>query len=92
MESASCVTEFIDSAVASKYYNFFRSFVLFSLQVARQELGIFTMGSVGLNRPERTLIGGTLDISRMINGLWQRAGGHDQNTDMEEAVNVMEDT
>lgn len=50
------------------------------------------MGSNITQRPERTLIGGSLEISRMINGLWQRAGGHDQNTGMEEAVNVMEDT
>lgn len=50
------------------------------------------MGSISIDRPERTVIGGSLEISRMINGLWQRAGGHDQNTDMEEAVNVMDDT
>lgn len=50
------------------------------------------MGSLSIDRPERTLIGDSLEISRMINGLWQRAGGHDLNTDMEEAVNVMEDT
>jgi hypothetical protein len=50
------------------------------------------MGSVNIDRPERTVIGGSLEISRMINGLWQRAGGHDQNTEMDEAVNVMEHT
>jgi hypothetical protein len=48
------------------------------------------MGSIGNVRPERTVIGGSLEISRMINGLWQLAGGHDKNTDMAVAVDVMD--
>lgn len=49
------------------------------------------MGSIAVVRPERTVIGESLEISRMISGLWQRAVGHDQNTNMETAVNVMDD-
>lgn len=48
------------------------------------------MGSIAMIRPERTVIGGSLEVSRMINGLWQLAGGHDKDTNMEEAVNVMD--
>lgn len=50
------------------------------------------MGSIATVRPERTVIGDSLEISRIVNGLWQRAGGDDQNTDMETAVNVMDNT
>ncbi|OKL59899.1 hypothetical protein UA08_04537 [Talaromyces atroroseus] len=48
------------------------------------------MGSTAVVRPERAVIGGSLEISRMINGLWQLAGGHDKHTDMAMAVNVMD--
>lgn len=39
------------------------------------------MGDIGAQhvRPERTIIGGSLEIPRMINGLWQLAGGHDKD-------------
>jgi hypothetical protein len=30
-------------------------------------------------RPERIMIGGSLEILRIINGLWQLAGGHDKD-------------
>ncbi|TGO35003.1 hypothetical protein BHYA_0174g00290 [Botrytis hyacinthi] len=42
------------------------------------------------SRPERTLIGGSLDIPRMVSGLWQLAGGHDQNVDVKAAAKAME--
>lgn len=41
-------------------------------------------------KPERTVIGGSLEIPRMISGLWQLAGGHDQNIDVELAAKAME--
>ncbi|KAH8198028.1 hypothetical protein TruAng_007803 [Truncatella angustata] len=41
-------------------------------------------------RPERTTVGGTLEIPRMINGLWQLAGGHDKNIDIAIATSFME--
>lgn len=40
--------------------------------------------------PERTIIGGSLEIPRMINGLWQLAGGHDQDIDISAAAEAME--
>ena len=42
------------------------------------------------SKPERTTIGGSLNIPRMISGLWQLAGGHDQNVDVEAAAKAME--
>lgn len=42
------------------------------------------------SEPERTIIGGSLDIPRMVSGLWQLAGGHDQNVDVEAAAKAME--
>ncbi|KIW17451.1 hypothetical protein PV08_04645 [Exophiala spinifera] len=41
---------------------------------------------------ERTAIRGTLEIARMVNGLWQLAGGHDKTVDIPTAATVMEDT
>lgn len=43
-------------------------------------------------RDERTIIGDSLDISRIIIGLWQRGGGNDRGstTDMTTAVDVMD--
>ncbi|KAI1871503.1 uncharacterized protein JN550_004497 [Neoarthrinium moseri] len=39
--------------------------------------------------PERTTIGGTIEIPRIINGLWQLAGGHDKQVDRDTAVKAM---
>lgn len=39
--------------------------------------------------PERTTIGGSLEIPRMINGLWQLAGGHDKDVDIPTAAGTM---
>lgn len=39
---------------------------------------------------ERTLIGGNLEISRMVNGLWQLAGGHDKDVDIANASKGMD--
>jgi hypothetical protein len=47
------------------------------------------MGSLSQIRPERTVIGGSLEISRMINGLWQLAGGHDKDVDLAAASDIM---
>ena len=39
--------------------------------------------------PERTTIGGSLEIPRMISGLWQLAGGHDEQVDIPSAAEAM---
>lgn len=49
-----------------------------------------TMANNKSSKPERTLIGGSLEIPRMVSGLWQLAGGHDQNVDVEAAAKAME--
>lgn len=41
-------------------------------------------------RPERTTIAGSLEIPRMLNGLWQLAGGHDQHVDIASASDAMD--
>lgn len=41
-------------------------------------------------RPERTVIGGSLQISRMISGLWQLAGGHDINFSLNDCAENMQ--
>ncbi|KAJ8114083.1 hypothetical protein ONZ43_g4993 [Nemania bipapillata] len=41
-------------------------------------------------RPERTVIGGDTSIPRMISGLWQLAGGHDETVNVETAARAME--
>ncbi|KAI0474476.1 NADP-dependent oxidoreductase domain-containing protein [Xylaria cf. heliscus] len=46
-----------------------------------------SMSPVG---PERTTIGGDTSIPRMISGLWQLAGGHDQRVDIDAAARAME--
>jgi hypothetical protein len=40
--------------------------------------------------PDRATIGGSLEISRMINGLWQLAGRHDKNVDITNASAAMD--
>ncbi|TGO67744.1 hypothetical protein BOTNAR_0036g00200 [Botryotinia narcissicola] len=42
------------------------------------------------SKPERTLIGGSIDIPSMVSELWQLAGGHDQNVDVKAAAKAME--
>ncbi|KAH9903931.1 NADP-dependent oxidoreductase domain-containing protein [Xylariomycetidae sp. FL2044] len=44
---------------------------------------------MALPKPERTTIGGTTEIPRIISGLWQLAGGHDQNIDVGSAAEAM---
>ncbi|KAF9763238.1 hypothetical protein IL306_003207 [Fusarium sp. DS 682] len=41
-------------------------------------------------QPERTTIGGSLSVPRMINGLWQLAGGHDKDVDIAVASSGMD--
>lgn len=41
-------------------------------------------------RPERTTIAGTLETPRMLNGLWQLAGGHDKDVDIANASAAMD--
>lgn len=41
-------------------------------------------------QPERTVIAGSLEIPRMISGLWQLAGGHDKNVDIAQASGNMD--
>ena len=49
------------------------------------------MGETGVQQlqPERTTIGGSLEIPRMINGLWQLAGGHDKDVVVHNAATNM---
>lgn len=52
-----------------------------------------TMGDIAdfhTVQPERTTVGGSLVIPRMINGLWQLAGGHDKDIDIATACTGME--
>jgi hypothetical protein len=44
----------------------------------------------GLPRPETAKIGDSLEIPRMISGLWQLAGGHDQTVDITSAAQAMD--
>ncbi|KAL2064606.1 hypothetical protein VTL71DRAFT_3743 [Oculimacula yallundae] len=46
-----------------------------------------------INSPviEKTVIGGSIEIPRMINGLWQLAGGHDKDIQFEIASNAMDE-
>lgn len=43
------------------------------------------MGDTTTIRPERTTIAGSLEIPRILNGLWQLAGGHDKDVDIANA-------
>jgi hypothetical protein len=43
-----------------------------------------------LVQPEHTTIGGSIEIPRMINGLWQLAGGHDKSVDIANASKMMD--
>jgi hypothetical protein len=45
--------------------------------------------TVFLAKPERTTIAGTIEIPRMINGLWQLAGGHDRDISISVAAQAM---
>ncbi|TVY45493.1 Flagellar radial spoke protein [Lachnellula subtilissima] len=45
---------------------------------------------MSLPKPERTIIGGSFDIPRMVNGLWQLAGGHDEHVDLSVATKAMD--
>ncbi|OHW98203.1 aldo keto reductase [Colletotrichum incanum] len=47
------------------------------------------MASTPLPRVERTTIAGAIEIPRMLNGLWQLAGGHDQAIDVAAAAEAM---
>lgn len=40
--------------------------------------------------PERVTIGGDTSIPRLISGLWQLAGGHDEKVDIDTAAREME--
>ncbi|RDW80111.1 putative endoribonuclease l-psp protein [Coleophoma cylindrospora] len=42
-----------------------------------------------LPQPERTFIAKSLEIPRMISGLWQLAGGHDEKVDIAAAADAM---
>ncbi|KAK2729890.1 putative aldo/keto reductase [Colletotrichum kahawae] len=41
------------------------------------------------SKVERTTIAGSLEIPRILNGLWQLAGGHDQDVDVAAAAKAM---
>lgn len=47
------------------------------------------MGSLHV-LPEKTLIGGDIEIPRMLNGLWQLAGGHDKDVNVANASICMD--
>ncbi|KAI0134741.1 NADP-dependent oxidoreductase domain-containing protein [Xylariales sp. AK1849] len=42
-----------------------------------------------MHSPERIIVGGSTEIPRMISGLWQLAGGHDQNINIAAAAQAM---
>jgi len=44
----------------------------------------------GTPKPERAVIGKNLEIPRMISGLWQLAGGHDEKVDIASAAEAMD--
>jgi len=46
-------------------------------------------GEEQTSRPERAIIGKSLEIPRMISGLWQLAGGHDKDVDITNAASSM---
>ncbi|KAK2002204.1 endoribonuclease L-PSP [Colletotrichum falcatum] len=48
-----------------------------------------SMASTHPPRVERTTIAGSLEIPRMIHGLWQLAGGHDRDVDVAAAAEAM---
>lgn len=41
-------------------------------------------------RPERATVGGVLEIPRVLNGLWQLAGGHDKDVNIANASVAMD--
>lgn len=45
---------------------------------------------MALPKPEWTIFAGSLEIPRMVCGLWQLAGGHDQNVDIAAATRAMD--
>ncbi|KAI1745099.1 NADP-dependent oxidoreductase domain-containing protein [Xylaria scruposa] len=47
------------------------------------------MDSPSLAKPEQTTVGGDTFIPRMISGLWQLAGGHDERVDIDAATRAM---
>ncbi|KAI4602575.1 hypothetical protein KJ359_007790 [Pestalotiopsis sp. 9143b] len=48
------------------------------------------MDTTGEVQIEKTLIGGSLEIPRMVNGLWQLSGGHDKDVNIVSASNAMD--
>lgn len=48
------------------------------------------MGTGATVLSERTTVGGSLEIPRMLNGLWQLAGGHDKDVDIANASAAMD--
>jgi hypothetical protein len=48
------------------------------------------MASSTLLKPETTIIGASLEIPRIVSGLWQLAGGHDKNVDFDVAAAAMD--
>jgi hypothetical protein len=48
------------------------------------------MGSIPKIVPERVMIGGSIEIPRMISGLWQLAGGHDKDISIKEASKAID--
>ncbi|EFQ35807.1 endoribonuclease L-PSP [Colletotrichum graminicola M1.001] len=48
-----------------------------------------TMASTLPPRVERTTIAGSIEIPRMLHGLWQLAGGHDRDVDVAAAAEAM---
>lgn len=62
---------------------------MFCTVVPFSHSGQHTMPSHTL-RPERTRLAGSLEIPRMLNGLWQLAGGHDKHVDIASAATAMD--
>lgn len=47
------------------------------------------MASKGPLKIERATIAGSIEIPRILNGLWQLAGGHDEHVDIAAAADAM---
>lgn len=47
------------------------------------------MTAKAMPKVERTTIAGSIEIPRILNGLWQLAGGHDQDINVAVAADAM---
>lgn len=66
---------------------------MFKFYLDQRDVGLAVeskMAAPNLRGPERTTIAGSLEIPQMINGLWQLAGGHNKNIEIDQASLCMD--